>query len=300
MQIDILTQLLAEHNIQIHSISAHTKASESYVEVTIIQKNGFSWNGLIPYYYRRTGLLLETEQELAAYLIEIKPYFTKETIVNWINEEIELWNTVFVSRTVTKPFFDALSTLKWTSDFPQNNNPQRRLQDIKEMGYTISTRRIGQKTERLLVPIPRGLQTGYETFSQKFKNKAIKALNSLNVYELSSANKAGLLPDHKFPEIRWDAETLAENPEDMSETEIKNKFQLLDNQRNQQKREVCRKCFQTGKRGIIFGIPFFYEGSESWASDIPKVGKVAEQGCVGCAWYDIGKWRLELNKLIIK
>ena len=86
MQINILTQVLAEDNIQIHSISEHTKASESYVEVTINQENGFSWNGLIPYYYRRTGLFLETEQELAAYLIEIKPYFTKEIIENWIRE----------------------------------------------------------------------------------------------------------------------------------------------------------------------------------------------------------------------
>ncbi len=300
MQIDLLQNLLTDHNIRIHSLTDHSKASEKYVEITIQQDNGFVWQGSIPYFYRRTGLFIKNETELAAYLINIKPYFFQEKIDAWIKEEIELWNTDFVSKIVTKPFFDALSKLTWTSDFPPNDNPQRRIQDIKEMGYSMATRFVGKKTERLLVPIPRSEQTGYETFSAKFRTKAIKVLNELNIYELSNANKNGLLPDHKFPEIRWDVETRTENGDDMSDIEIKNKFQLIDNQRNQQKREVCRKCFQTGKRGVIFGIPFFYEGDENWASDIPKVGKAAEQGCVGCAWYDIEKWRLELNKLILK
>ncbi len=251
-----------------------------------------------PLFYRRTALFIKTEEQLAEYLISIKPFFVKSIIENWIAFEKQLWNTEFINRTVTKPFFDELSSLQWTSNFPPNNNPQRRLQDIKEMGYTFSTRRIGTKTERLLVPIPRVMQTGYEVLSPKFKAKAIKVLNSLDVYELSKANLAGLLPDHKFPEIRWDEETRGENPEEMTDIELKGKFQLIDNQRNQQKREVCRKCFQTGKRGILFGINFFYEGNENWAAEIPTVGKNAEQGCVGCGWYDIEKWREELNKII--
>ena len=185
--------------------------------------------------------------------------------------------------------------MKWTSDFPPNDNPQRRIQDIKELGYTIASRRIGKKMERLLLPIPRGLQTGYETFSKEFRIKALKALNHINAYELSTANKAGLLPDHKFPEIRWDVETRVENPETMSNMEINDKFQLLDNQRNQQKREICRSCFQTGKRGIIFGIKYFYEGDENWNKDVPKIGKEAENGCIGCAWYDMATWRKSLN-----
>lgn len=93
---------------------------------------------------------------------------------------------------------------------------------------------------------------------------------------------------------------MAENPEDMTDNEIKNKFQLIDNQRNQQKREVCRKCFQSGNRGTLFGINYFYEGTKDWAKDIPTTGKSAEQGCIGCGWYDIEKWREELNKLTQK
>lgn len=300
LRLQSIQEALVKHNIFVHDLSEHSKASEAYVNVTFRQDDGFEWNGLIPYFYRRTSLFVETEAELIAYLVSIKPLFVASIIDRWIRDEIQLWNEEFITKTVTKPFFDVLSSLEWTSNFPPNDNPQRRIQDIKELGYTISTRRIGRKTERLLVPIPRGAQTGYEIFSKEFKAKALKILKKLNVYELSSANSAGLLPEHKFPEIRWDATTRAENPNDMSDEDIKKKYQLMDNQRNQQKREVCRQCFQTGKRGIVFGVKFFYEGNENWADTIPKVGKDAEQGCVGCGWYDLEKWREELNKLIAK
>ena len=86
----------------------------------------------------------------------------------------------------------------------------------------------------------------------------------------------------------------------MTDEEIQQKFQLLTNQRNQQKREICRRCYQTGKRGVIFGIPFYYEGNENWDESIPKTGKDAEKGCVGCPWYDIKKWREELIKTLEK
>ena len=45
---------------------------------------------------------------------------------------------------VTIHFFNELVKMKWTSDFPQNDNPQRRIQDIKEKGYTIASRRNGR------------------------------------------------------------------------------------------------------------------------------------------------------------
>jgi len=108
--------------------------------------------------------------------------------------------------------------------------------------------------------------------------------------------KEGLLPDHKFPEIRWDSETRRDSLDHLTEAEMKEDFQLLSNQRNQQKREVCRTCFQTDNRGIIYGIPFFYRGNSKWDSAIPKNGKLAEAGCVGCGWYDINQWRKELSE----
>ena len=75
-----------------------------------------------------------------------------------------------------------------------------------------------------------------------------------NEYDLAGGNPKRLIPDHKFPEIRWDADTKGENSDNMSVEEIVSKFQLLDNQRNLQKREVCRACFQTNKRRTLTEI----------------------------------------------
>lgn len=136
---------------------------------------------------------------------------------------------------------------------------------------------------------------GYETFSPQFKARVIRLLKERNAFEARVTAKKALIPDHKFSEVRWDEETKAENSMDMEDDEIIEKFQLLDNQRNQQKREICRKCFQDGVRGTIYGIEFFYEGDKNWNSNIPTVGKAAEKGCIGCPWYDIEKWRKKLN-----
>ena len=86
----------------------------------------------------------------------------------------------------------------------------------------------------------------------------------------------------------------------MTDDEIRQKFQLLTNQRNQQKREVCRTCFQTGKRGYPFGIKYYYAGSEDWDPGIPAKGKKAECGCVGCGWYDVAEWRRQLLLALAK
>ena len=53
-----------------------------------------------------------------------------------------------------------------------------------------------------------------------------------------------------------------------------------------------------GKRGIIAGIRFFYEGDENWPVAVPTKGRAAEQGCVGCGWYDIPMWRTKLNEAV--
>jgi hypothetical protein len=297
--IDGLQEKFENTGIEIIGLRQDLKSSEKYIDVIITQDNGFVYECSIPYFYRRTGLFIENTEDLFEYLISIKKYFTEEFINEFQDSEVKFWNENVKGSDVTIHFFNELIKMKWTSDFPQNDNPQRRIQDIKEKGYTIASRRNGRKAERLLLPLPRGSQTGYETFSIAFRKKALETLGYINVYELSTANKHGLLPDHKFPEIRWDENTKSENLDTMSVEEIKEKFQLIDNQRNQQKREVCRKCFQTGNRGKLYGTDYFYEGNENWPHSIPKIGKEAEKGCIGCGWYDIQMWRDSLNKLIL-
>ena len=107
-------------------------------------------------------------------------------------------------------------------------------------------------SQRILLPIIRGSAegNGYETWTPALRKRIIDVLGGIDVYE--NTYSPHCLPDHKFSEIRWDENTKAENPADMTDDEIRRKFQLMTNQRNQQKREVCRTCFQTGKRGYPF------------------------------------------------
>lgn len=303
MDIVALQELLEEHNIYVSDIIDNTKASEKYVATTFKQEDGFEWFTYVPYFSRWSALFLETEEEIAEHLISLKEYFTPEKMKEWAEREWEKWEGNRGS--VTKYVFKALLSFKGEYMFPLedgsfSDNPAKRIQEIKNSGYTVASVTViidggKKKTNRFLLPIPLNNELGYETFTPQFKNRVIRLLKGVNAYEAKQTSPKSLIPDHKFSEIRWDDSTKAENSMDMTDEEIIAKFQLLDNQRNQQKREVCRQCFQEGVRGTIYGINYFYEGDEFWDENIPKVGKEAEKGCEGCAWYDIEKWREKLN-----
>ena len=294
----------------------HSKASEEYVSVKFSypQKGRPAniWEGWVPVVYRRTGVFIKKEEndKLDDHLNLLYEQMNPHNWQAWKQEQDYFWQTEKPTAMITKAFFDALATGGWKCvhcDLPTNLNWARRVQDLKELGYTLATdtKRFCPKcnknrTHLILLPIPRVNLSGngYETWSPALRKRILNVLGNKDAYENVRALHS--LPDHKFPEIRWDANTKTENPEDMSDEAIRNKFQLLSNQRNQQKREVCRKCYQEGKRGIIYGIPFYYRGTENWDESIPKTGKEAEQGCIGCPWYDIDKWRDELIETLDK
>lgn len=289
------------------TIRSHSKASEKYVDVIFNYAHGRKLSTSIPIEYRRTGTQIEDDQ-LDEYLFRVYQEVDPSLWTAWRSEQEKFWKTKPRAQ-ITKSFFDVLATsFEWCCvkcSLPPNSNPARRIQDIKEFGFTLATdikracAECNQNTTQLiLVPIRRGGITGYETWSPQLRNRIISVLGLFDSFEAKPGKKEGLLPDHKFPEIRWDAQTRRESLEGISEEEIIRDFQLLSNQRNQQKREVCRKCFQTGNRGVLYGIPFFYQGKPQWDQSIPASGKAAEQGCVGCAWYDINLWRSELAKKI--
>lgn len=296
MDLKKLNTLLQGTNIEVSEEIHNGKSSEIYVRTKFTQDNGFKWETVVPFYIRRSSLFIETEEELARYLLNIKPYFTRQSMEKWADNERKKWKNS--NAFVTKKFFFTLLSFKEETEFPPNDNPARRIQDIKDAGYTVASIPGGpkQKTKRILLPLPLNNEMGYETFSPQFKARIIRLLKGINAFEARPTTAKGLIPDHKFSEVRWDEETKAENTMEMTDEEIIEKFQLLDNQRNQQKREVCRQCFQERKRGVIYGIPFFYHGSIDWPQNVPEVGKAAEVGCIGCAWYDIEKWRTELIK----
>ena len=301
MDILKLQSYLTNDGIEVYEIVENNKASEVYVKTKFIQTNGFTWDTYVPFVDRRAGLDIKTEEELADYLKSLKSYFTPEAMENWKKTELERG---LIGGDVTPLFFEVLLSFKEEFErFPTNPNSARRIQDIKDAGYTIASvnRPNGLKGyNRILLPIPLHTEMGYETFTPQFKARVIRLLSERNAFEARVTAKKALIPDHKFSEVRWDDETKAENSMDMTDDEIVQKFQLLDNQRNQQKREICRRCFQEKIRGTIYGIKYFYKGTERWDPAIPEKGKAAEKGCEGCPWYDIEKWRTMLNEELNK
>lgn len=284
-------------------IKQHSKASEKYIHVQF--RYGETLKDIwIPIEYRRTGVFIKNEQELYGHLNSVYDQLNPAQYEHWLKTQENFWANEKPNAKITKAFFDSLADGEWKCvgcQLPPNPNWARRVQDLKEFGYTIATdisrycpNCKENKTHLMLLPIDRigVLGNGYETLSKTLRKRIIKILGSIDAYEGTVSSH--VLPDHKFSEILWDDKTKADNLDTMTDDEIKAKFQLLTNQRNQQKREVCRTCFQTGRRGTIFGIPYYYVGCELWDKEIPRKGKDAEKGCIGCPWYDIQAWREHL------
>lgn len=301
----IVNQFISFDDVQV----AHAKASERYVKVLMSYSSG-KFNGWIPIEYRRTGLDLKSNDEISSYLISIYDYLDPSKKQTWFDEEEKYWLNEKTNAGETKKVFDALKTGEWicVNCAIQNPNWARRFQDLKEMGYTFATNtpvncpKCGKRSTFIMcIHLPRYASShgnGYETWSPKLRKRIISSLGSYDCYE--GKVSSNLLPDHKFSEIRWDESTKEENCDDMPYQEIIDKFQLMTNQRNQQKREVCRKCFQTKERQGIFGINYFFQGTKQWDPSIPEKGKDAEKGCIGCPWHDIEDWREHIIKLIEK
>jgi hypothetical protein len=76
--IEAFSELLDNKYIIVEAFRNHSKASEKYIDVTIVQNDGYSWKGSIPYFYRRTGLFIETPEDLVDYLNNIYLLFSKK------------------------------------------------------------------------------------------------------------------------------------------------------------------------------------------------------------------------------
>ncbi len=189
-----------------------------------------------------------------------------------------------------------------------NPNPQKNIQNLRDRGYIIRTQRAvncdkchRSSAQYTLTPVLTSSTQTYETISSELKERICKIFGYRDACSgIENKNVGALIPDHKFPEDRWNDEVAETNSEKMSETEIKRKFQLLTPQYNMQKQRACAKCVQTGERGCPFDIAFYYCGEKCWDAKIPIKGKEAEEGCVGCGWYDLLEWKRKLNEFIAK
>ncbi|MGN0855456.1 MAG: restriction endonuclease [Kiritimatiellia bacterium] len=293
-----LTEMVGDKDIKVVGFYDHKKATERYAVLSIAE-NDVAKVWCLPYYYRRTNVRIDTITELVSYIKQCKSCLSASGVSRSKTEFSRLEKTLLKNAGVTRPIFKRLlkkcGEWVWNKDF-KNSNPQRRIQAIKERGFTIATKMEAKKTYHALLPLAVVKAPTYETIPAKVRKAIFVTLGGVDAY---SGRKAALsaLPDHKFPEIRWD-EATAESNDNLDEEEMRKKFQLVPEAINQSKREVCRECFRTGRRGKFAEIDFYYSGDEAWPSGVPTTGKVAEAGCVGCFWYDMAAWRKALNEFI--
>lgn len=134
---------------------------------------------------------------------------------------------------------------------------------------------------------------------KKLQERILKLYGYEDCVEQRQRQAHELVIDHKFPMERW-GEAELPNPLTMTDDEIKKKFQLLkkdsSGNHNLLKSRACEYCLKYGKRAKPLGIDFYYSGTEEWPEDCPVSGSDAEQGCMGCGWYDFEAWRKALNE----
>lgn len=198
--------------------------------------------------------------------------------------------------------FVILSDLKWhcaRHELP-GTQPAKAIQIIGQNGFkiekkTVSCGQCKEKTvHRRMISFKRGRIFTRSKLSEKLK-KRVKEYYK-NVETITLRSDLPLEVDHRFPQVRWGGKE-AENPDNMSNTEIQKRFMLLTRSNNLWKSRFCERCFKTGIRGIFPGIGFFYKGNERWEK---KISPFDERGCEGCFWYNPDKWRKALNLIIGK
>ena len=296
---EMLTGMLGDVDLKVVGFFDHTKASERYVIVSSFESK--SWREwYLPFYYRRTNVRIDTLAELVEFIRSRRSFLSEKTVAAFKSAmKVRGAEIIGKGANVTLPIFSKLlancGEWVWNKDF-ENPNPQRRIQDIKECGFTIATKIEGRQTYHMLLPFDVVKAPTYETIPSRVRKAIFAALGGIDAFS-GCAARISVLPDHKFPEIRWEKDT-AESNERLSEGDMRDKFQLVPEWVNQAKREVCRKCFQTGVRGKLNGIDFFYHWGEKWPSHVPTTGTAAKVGCMGCFWYDMVAWRNALNKII--
>ncbi len=277
------------------------KTSDIFKSVEFSYGN-YTWYGVIPKKIDHQGLD-RTDDEITSSL----PYFydclTPSKKIDWISLSDKEWNQ---KTSETYKVLKALYSGNWEcrvcGPVPKvNAQPAARIRDLKKKGYIIGsqTKRCNNcsKTQMhdILVMLPKiSNQPTYELrkpMSEKLKKEIKKEFGHKEAASGRVLTTKELLIDHKFPSQRW-SKPESENSLSMDTHEIKNKFQLLNNQSNTLKSRHCDSCLQTGKRGTFMDIKWYYQGNENWVGNI----KDNEEGCKGCPWYDLELWKFKLQE----
>lgn len=274
--------------------------SDTFIEVLFDYGNSI-WEGALPLKGKYQGYeisLAELEENIEEYYNKLEP------------SEVEKWKTIattkFSKAIDTHNVFEALFSGVWEcrkcGPVPQvNPQPPARIRDIKKKGYFIATQKkvctkCNKKTHHDIL-IMADIQTEQpkaelrKPISQKLAKQIYKVLNGIECVFGKKKTQSELVIDHKFPSQRW-IQPESDNPDNMSDIDIKNKFQLLDNQTNLLKSRECDKCIFKNERGNFLGIEWYSTGNKMWEGSSFD----DEKGCVGCPWYDVLEWKKEVLK----
>ena len=294
-----------EHCIVIREFYENSFSSETYVGVQFHMQEQIYW---IPISGHRYNFDYNSSNisAIKEYLYTIAPYFEPEAITDWYTNIENIYSDLLSKTEMI--FLKELTTQygicrHCSQVYIDNPNAQAVIKQLKDKGFYIASLQVScpkakrKKTYDYLLPIPPSeLTQRTEKIPEETKQQMIQIYKGINSY--TNTTDKSILPDHRFPEIRWGANPVISDNKNLSDEEVVKKFQPLNNKFNLMKKEACKKCYASDIRQYPYGIKFFYYGEEKWNESIPKDGPEAEKGCVGCGWYDLIKWKEEMNKKI--
>lgn len=187
----------------------------------------------------------------------------------------------------------------WTCAYCASNSgqPAAIFREIKKLGYKFEETTPGRWAKEMECPVCGMRRTHYKLLSEepafqkkqrinidsKNRIRILKLLEGTDAFSGASITSTPEI-DHKTP---WTRLLEDVDSSKLSDSEVKEHFQLLTREHNLLKDRMCGFCKLNGIRPPFLGIRYWYEGDEHYADT-----------CVGCGWYDGIKWKEEVNKLI--
>lgn len=294
---------MSENDIQIGEVFTVSKTDNRFIQVLFTYSDGSVWDGCFPCYYPPMSIQFDRaaidEQLLIAY-----DHLAPTSIEESIQKTRKRWRKSTTSETYK--VFDSLLSGRWECRScgagKINDQPAARIRDIKKNGFIVATQSRTCHTCKkrqyhdilLVLDVVAAVRPEFrKPISQLVKVRIISVLGSKDSFFDSIRPINEFVIDHKFPSQRW-SEPESDN-DNLTDQEIRDKFQLLTNQTNMLKSRLCDNCCKTGIRPDFLGIAWFFSGDQNW-KDYSHPGS----GCYGCPWFDLEEWKAKIGDSLVR
>lgn len=179
-----------------------------------------------------------------------------------------------------------------------SNQPAAIFREVKKQGYDFEETGINRWGKSMYCNVCKGYTTHYKlkqlepilTRKERLLIDKDTRRRILNIFDNKDAFTGGSISsvaeiDHKVPWTRLDKDIDAKK---LTDDQIKEHFQLLTREHNLLKDRACKKCKNENIRPPFLGIPFWYNGNNTYSGS-----------CEGCGWFDSARWREEVTKILI-